>query len=483
MSLVTKKENITGLVLVTFFASALAIAVADDDKIAPVANNDGVELSSSDSSDDTSKTEEVGSNEDISEHAAADPLTVGEDNEVTSTETELSAEKDKADTSTAETPQTPPKPEISFASWKKQFRIYALENDISKKTLDETLPGLTVNERVIELISAQPEFTKSVWEYLDAAVSDKRVQRGRRLLALHNEKLKKIQQIYGVQPQYIVAIWGLESSYGVNFGSHEVVRSLASLAYGSARSAFFRDELIAALKIIQSGHFKSQDLVGSWAGAMGHTQFMPSTYLRYAVDFDGNERKDLWNSLNDVFASTANYLSEAGWVRDQSWGIEVKLPEKFDWKMAEPTTWLAVNEWAKLGFTRVDGRPLNSLDNKEARIFLPAGHKGPAFLTFKNFQVIKQYNNANSYALAVGYLGDRIRGGREIVAEWPRKDVPLSYTQKRDLQYLLTTLGYDTGGIDGKIGPNTRQALRNWQTDMGLPADGYVNEGILNLLR
>lgn len=388
---------------------------------------------------------------------------------------------DKA--SSAPEPDKPQLPEISFADWKKEFRSYAKEHGISPKTLDQVLPGLMVDESVIELISAQPEFTKSVWEYIDTAVSKKRVQRGRRLLALHNQELAKIEKVYGVQPEYIVSIWGLESSYGANFGSNQVVRSLASLAYGSERSAFFRDELIAALKIIQDDHFEASELIGSWAGAMGHTQFMPSTYLRYAVDFDKNNRKDLWNSLDDVFASTANYLSESGWVRGQPWGIEVALPKSFNWEMAQPTTWLSISEWAKQNITRADGRPLNSLDDREARIFVPAGHKGPAFLTFKNFQVIKQYNNADAYALAVGYLGDRIRGGREIIAEWPRKDVPLSYTQKRDLQHLLSTLGYDTGGIDGKIGPNTRQALRNWQTDMGLPADGYVNESMLNLLR
>lgn len=373
--------------------------------------------------------------------------------------------------------------QVSFQKWKADFRAYALANDISKKTLDAVLPKLELDTEVIRLISNQPEFTKAVWEYIDTAVSKKRVQKGRKLLAIHSEILDKVEKVYGVQPEYIVAIWGLESSYGVNFGKHSVLRSLASLAYGSERSSFFRDELMAALKIVEEGQFAFSDLIGSWAGAMGHTQFMPSTYQKFAVNFDKDDRKDLWKSLEDVFASTANYLSESGWERDQPWGIEVNLPEDFEWEMADPTTWLAISEWAKMDLSRADGRPLNSLDKKEARIFMPAGHKGPIFLTFKNFQVIKRYNNSDSYALAVGYLGDRIRGGREIIAEWPRKDVPLSFAQKQDLQFLLTTLGYDTGGIDGKIGPNTRDALRNWQNDMGLPADGYVNEGILELLR
>ncbi len=371
----------------------------------------------------------------------------------------------------------------TFSQWKKNFKMYALANGVSKETLAMVLPGVELDTEVVKLISYQPEFTKSVWEYLDKAVSKKRVQTGRRLLAKYGELLERVEKVYGVQPEYIVAIWGLESSYGKNFGDYSVVNSLASLAYASERKKFFRDELVAALRIIQNEHFKVNELKGSWAGAMGHTQFMPSTYEKFAVSFDKDNRKDIWNSMDDVFASTANYLKEAGWKADQTWGIEVTLPEAFDWALADPTTWLPISEWAKEGVIRADGRPLNSLDEKEARVFLPAGHKGPAFLTFKNFQVIKQYNNADAYALAVGYLGDRIRGGKEIITEWPRKDVPLSYTQKRDLQFLLNALGYDTNGIDGKIGPNTRAALRAWQTDMGIPADGYVNESILDLLR
>ncbi len=391
-------------------------------------------------------------------------------------------EADKANSVSLSEPSTPATPE-TFSEWKSRFFQYAQGEGISKKTLDNEFVDLKVDNSVIKLISSQPEFTKSIWQYLDAAASDKRIRRGRKLLALHDPLLKRVEKAYGVQPEYIVAIWGLESSYGNNFGNSNVLRSLASLVYGSQRKEFFQKELIAALKIVQKGQISSKQLKGSWAGAMGHTQFMPSTYEHYAVDFNKDNRKDLWGTLGDVFASTANYLSESGWKAEQVWGIEVELPDKFDWDLAAPTTWFSVSEWGKGGLIRADGRPLNSLDEKEARIFLPAGHNGPAFLTFKNFQVIKQYNNANAYALAVGYLGDRIRGGKEIVAEWPRKDAALSHTQKEDLQFLLTDLGYDTDGIDGKIGPNTRQALRNWQNDMGIPADGYVNESILDLLR
>lgn len=371
----------------------------------------------------------------------------------------------------------------SFSVWKKDFAELAQEKGIKKETLKTALDPVELDPSVQKLIAHQPEFTKSVWEYLDAAVSKSRVRQGRRLLAKHEKLLKKIEKQFGVQPQYLVAIWGLETSYGKNFGGHSVIRSLATLAYDSDRSEFYSKELLAALRIIEEGHVSNDRMIGSWAGAMGHTQFMPSTFMGYAINFDNNPKKDLWNSLEDVFASTANYLEKANWQAGQPWGIEVKLPKKVDWTLADPTTWLTLKEWSEQGVLHVDGRSLNHLDEKEARLFLPAGHNGPAFLVFKNFLAFKVYNNSDSYALAVGYLGDRIRGAREIQAKWPRKDVPLSFTQKEDLQYLLTVLGYDTGGVDGKIGPNTREALRNWQTEMGLPADGYVNEEILNLLR
>lgn len=371
----------------------------------------------------------------------------------------------------------------SFETWKKEFAAEAQEKGIKKETIKHVLYPLELDPSVQKLIAHQPEFTKSVWEYLDTAVSKSRVLKGRRLLARHEKLFKKIEKQFGVQPEYLVAIWGLETSYGRNFGGYSVVRSLATLAYDSDRSAFYEKELLAALRILEEGHVSKNRMIGSWAGAMGHTQFMPSTFLEYAVNFDNNPKKDLWNSLEDVFASTANYLEKADWQAGELWGIEVKLPSKVDWALADPTTWLTLKEWSEQGVMHVDGRPLNQLDEKEARLFLPAGHNGPAFLTFKNFLAFKVYNNSDSYALAAGYLGDRIRGAREIQAEWPRKDVPLSFTQKEDLQYLLTVLGYDTGGVDGKIGPNTREALRNWQTEMGLPADGYVNEEILDLLR
>lgn len=374
-------------------------------------------------------------------------------------------------------------PDLSFPEWKKRFSLYAHAHGVDKNTLDTTLIPLNVNDKVLKLIAKQPEFTKPIWQYLDTAVSAKRVLQGRRLLARHHELLQQVEKHYGVQAEYLVAIWGLETGYGSNFGSNNVLRSLATLAYGSERKAFYRSELISALKIIQQGDISADKMIGSWAGAMGHTQFMPSTYENFAVSFDGDKQRDLWHSLQDVFASTANYLEKSGWQKNQLWGIEVKLPDSMNWEFSDPAIWLTMTEWGDAGITRVDGRPLNTLDTKKARLFLPAGHKGPAFLAFHNFLAIKKYNNANSYALAVAYLGDRIRGSQAITAKWPRDDMPLSFNENKDLQSFLSALGYDTGEIDGKIGPNTRQALRHWQKDKGLPADGYVNKHILELLR
>lgn len=372
----------------------------------------------------------------------------------------------------------------SFSDWKTEFREAALEGCfVSAETLDKYLPKIKLEENLVRISQRQPEFSKSIWSYVDSAVSFNRVRKGRKLFAKHTDLLAKITKEYGVPGEYIIAIWGLETSYGSNFGRSSVLNALASLAYGSDRKMFFQRELCAALRLLQNEKINDRRFIGSWAGAMGHTQFMPSTFEQYAVDFDKDGRKDLWGNLGDAFASTANYLSQSGWEIGGRWAIEVKLPKKFTLSLAEPTIWLSIKEWSELGITHADGRPLNSLEKDDARLYLPAGRQGPVFLTFRNFQVIKEYNNSDSYVLSVGYLAHRIRGGQPLVSKWPRKDAPLSFTQKKDLQFLLTVLGYDTDGIDGKIGENTRQALRAWQRDMGVPADGYVNKEMLILLQ
>lgn len=371
----------------------------------------------------------------------------------------------------------------AFELWKSQFKQVALERGITAETLDTALRGVLPDSKVLRLDSHQPEFTKTVWEYLDSAASKQRIKRGRQLLAKHRALLTQIEQQYGVQPEYLVAIWGVESNYGSHKGDYSVIRSIATLAYEGRkeRREFWRDQLIAALKILQSGDMSHADLRGSWAGAIGHTQFIPTTFADYAVDFDGDGQRDLVNSIPDALASAANYLSKSGWQPGQLWGAEVELPADFEWEQAEPDWKLPESSWATQNIKRYDLASLNS--DKETFVFLPAGHRGPAFLAYPNFHAILKYNNANSYALAVGHLGDRIRGQGELIAEWPRDDRALSRLEKVELQALLTVTGFDTEGIDGKVGPKTRNALRAWQTLQSLPSDGYATPRYLDMIR
>ncbi len=372
----------------------------------------------------------------------------------------------------------------AFESWKMEFRQYALGHGIHAETVDLAMRGVVPDQKVLRLDVHQPEFNKTVWEYLDGAASAQRIQMGQRRLHEYHTLLSRVHAAYGVQPEYLLAIWGLESDYGRFTGRYSIVRSLATLAYAGnpERRDFWRDQLMSALRIIQQGDMSPMSLQGSWAGAIGHTQFMPTTFEQYAVDFDGDGRRDLVNSIPDALASTANYLANSGWERDKVWGVEVRLPSTFNWDEADANFWLPTDVWMQEnGVRQVDGSMLTTTDS--AFVFLPAGYRGPAFLAFRNFNVILKYNNAQTYALAVGYLGDRIRGGKAIVGEWPQDEQPLSFTQKAELQELLTAAGYSTDGVDGRIGPNTRAALRRWQMDAGFPADGYATMEHLEFLR
>lgn len=371
-----------------------------------------------------------------------------------------------------------------FEDWKTRFRQTALAEGIQNRTMDIAMSGLLPDEKVLRLEARQPEFTRTVWEYLDSAVSKERVASGQQHLEDHAPLLQQIHQQYGVQPEYLLAIWGLESDFGRHKGSYSIVRSLATLAYGGTvdRRDFWEEQLLAALRILQRGDMAPIDMKGSWAGAMGHTQFIPTTFEEFAVDFDGDGKRDLVNSLPDALASTANYLAQSGWVSGKTWGQEIRVPAAFEWHKADPELRKPISVWALENcILDANGKLLNRLD--EAFILLPAGYRGPAFLAFHNFNVILKYNNAQSYALAVGYLGDRIRGEAELVAQWPRDEKSLSHAQKIELQELLTAAGYSTEGVDGKIGPNTRSALRRWQTASGLPADGYATLEHLEYLR
>ncbi|MEM7525249.1 MAG: lytic murein transglycosylase, partial [Pseudomonadota bacterium] len=315
-----------------------------------------------------------------------------------------------------------------------------------------------------------------------SAVSDSRVANGREKAAAEAATIAGLEATYGVEKEIVLAIWGLESAYGFNMGSIPVIQSLATLAYDGRRRAFAEEQLIEALRIIQSGDVEPGAMVGSWAGAMGHTQFIPTSYQAYAVDYTGDGRRDVWaEDPSDALASTANYLARFGWERGAPWGVEARLPASFDYSLADQSIWRPVADWRALGVTAVNGGPLP--DHGEAAILLPAGAQGPVFAVYKNFRVIKRYNNATSYAMAVGHLADRIRGGAPFIADWPRGDRPLSRSERREMQRLLTQLGFDTKGVDGVIGPNSRSAIRGFQRARGLTPDGYASARFLTTLR
>jgi membrane-bound lytic murein transglycosylase B len=371
--------------------------------------------------------------------------------------------------------------EAGFRAWLEAFKAEARQQGIGDATLERAFAATRYNARVIELDSHQPEFVKPVWEYIAGVVTEDALRRGRQKLVEHRGLLERVRQRFGVPPEYIVAIWRIESGFGANFGGFRVVDSLATLAYAGRRQDFWKRELIVALRLVDRGEVPLEKLVGSWAGAMGHTQFMPSAFQDVAVDFDGDGKRDLWSSLPDVFASTANHLVKGGWSGGQPFAIEVRLPPNFDYGLADTLRQPAV-EWAKLGILRADGRPLPPWTGDTA-IIVPAGHRGPAFLVGGNYRALLDYNNAMSYALALGLFAERLRGGGRVIRPWPVGDRQLSRTDKEELQRLLAERGFDPGKIDGMIGPASRAAIRNFQRQAGLPADGYADHALLERVR
>ncbi|WP_411817524.1 lytic murein transglycosylase [Hyphococcus sp. DH-69] len=373
-----------------------------------------------------------------------------------------------------------------FEQWVAGFRAEASAAGISDEVLDQALSGLTINSRVYELNDNQPEFSRGIWDYLDSAVSETRVRNGRAKFQENRQLLTMIDQAYGVDAEIIAAIWGLESSYGAIMGSYDTIQALATLAFEGRRTGYGRSQLIGALKIIQHGYASRDDLKGSWAGAMGHTQFIPTTYLSYAIDHDGDGRRDIWNNLGDVFASTANYLSVSGYRGNEAWGVEVRLPAGFDYALADTKIKKAVVEWAAAGLSSINGPSLiDGFDpNIRGRLIIPAGAHGPAFLVFDNFEAILKYNRSTAYALAVSLLSEEIAGrSGAVVAAWPRDDRPLTLTERKDLQQALKDRGYDPGPVDGIIGAGTKRALRTFQQSAGLPADGYASAKVLEALK
>ena len=365
----------------------------------------------------------------------------------------------------------------NFNEWLREFRRYAATQGISEATLASAFDGLRYRERVIELDRYQPEFVRAIWQYLDSAVSSTRVANGQEKLAQHRDTAQAMQQRYGVPAEIIVAIWGVESNYGSNFGDFSTLESLATLAYDGRRREFARGELLAALRIIDQGDIAAEQMKGSWAGAMGHTQFIPSSFEAYAVDGDDDGRRDIWGSIPDVMASTANYLARAGWQAGQPWGAEVRLPDDFDYAQTDRKS---SADWAAQGVRAVRGE-LPTFDS--AAVIVPAGASGPAFIVGPNFRAILRYNNATSYALAVATLADAIAGRDGIAQSWPRDEAPLTRDDVRTLQQRLNEAGYGVGTADGIMGPNTQAGLRAFQRDQGLVPDGFATQSLLERLR
>ncbi|HCN66267.1 MAG TPA: lytic murein transglycosylase [Pseudomonas sp.] len=387
-------------------------------------------------------------------------------------------------TNAASTDMPDIQPAQSFEQWLANFRVQALNAGISPTIFDNAFNGITPDMSVIKADRSQPEFSRPVWEYLDGALSPLRVRNGQRLLEQNAELLSRIEQRYGVDRRALVSVWGMESNFGTFQGNKSVIRSLATLAYEGRRPEFAQSQLIAALKIIQEGDVTPDKMLGSWAGAMGQTQFIPTTYETHAVDFDGDGRRDIWNSSADALASTAHYLQSSGWKQGQPWGFEVQLPAGFDYALADGAVRKSVSEWRKLGVTLPAGTQAPAgAEELSATLLLPAGYRGPAFLVLDNFRAILRYNNSSSYALAVGLLSQRFNGGGVIVGDWPKDDLPLSRTERMELQTLLSQRNFDAGNPDGIIGANTRKAIRSAQQAFGWPADGYPTHKLLERLR
>jgi len=374
-----------------------------------------------------------------------------------------------------------PSSSAPFSQWLEGVRKEASAAGISGNFLDVALAGVQPIKRVIELDRRQPEFTLTFWKYLDNAINPARIRRGREMMAKHQKQLQVTARRYGVQPRFIVAFWGLESNYGTHTGVFPVLGAVATLAHDKRRSRFFRAQLLAALTIMNRGDVNIR-VKGSWAGAMGNFQFIPTTYKGFAVDADGDGKRDMWNSYPDMFASAANYLSRSGWRSGWTWGREVQLPKGFKLEHSGLKIRKSLSQWQALGVRAIGGGRLPNGD-AEASVILPAGHSGPAFLIYKNYRTILTWNRSILYAIAVGHLADRLVGAGPLKTKRPANEVALSRVDVKDMQRLLAALGYDAGGSDGVIGPMTRTAIKAFQHKSLLPADGYPTMGLLERLR
>jgi membrane-bound lytic murein transglycosylase B len=354
---------------------------------------------------------------------------------------------------------------------------------IPRSLFDQAFAGVTEPDpAVLKLARVQPEFTSTTSEYLAKAVTSIRIETGKTKKTELASLLKAIESKYGVDRHIVLGIWGMESNFGKDLGSMGVMRSLATLMYAGRKRDYARGQLIAALKILQRGIRKPNNFTGSWAAAMGHTQFIPSSYLSYAVDWTGDGKRDIWGSYEDALASTANYLAKAGWRSDRPWGVEVKLPDGFNRGLIGRRTWKSYAQWSKLGIAPAGGGKFAS-PGAEAFVMIPQGIDGPAFLVTKNFLALMDYNFSHSYAIAVGHLADRIRGGAPIHGNWPDTGFGLTFEQRVEIQKRLSSMGFETGGADGRFGARTYEAVIAFQRKSGLPLDGKPSVKLLERLR
>jgi membrane-bound lytic murein transglycosylase B len=375
-------------------------------------------------------------------------------------------------------PVAMPEPESRFYGFLRDFKDEALKAGIMETTYDRAVLGIKLNPRIEELNEKQPEFVRPIWDYLASIVSEARIAKGKGLIAASPSLFARLQDTYGVPAEVLTAIWGIETAYGQNEGTYNLFEALATLAFDGPRMDYGRRQFIAALRIAEVEGRDPVTMKASWAGAFGHTQFIPTTFLESAVDGDGDGKRDVWDSPADALASAANYLRKSGWVPGQTWGEEVRLPEGFAYDQAETNLKKSISEWTGLGVRKISGEPLEE-STDQAAVFLPGGYRGPAFLVRNNFDVILKYNAATSYALAIGLLSDRMKGLPGIQASWPVDELPLDHSSSTALQDSLTALGFDTGGSDGVLGRQSRAAIRAYQKARGLPADGFATPELL----
>lgn len=377
-------------------------------------------------------------------------------------------------------------PNSNFQGCLANLRSQAIASGVSGSSYDRYTQNLTPDYSVIDKLNYQPEFSTPIWDYLSGLVDEERVNAGKQKLAQHRDVLRRVEQAYGVPAETVVAVWGVESNYGDISGKYPLLQALGTLSCEGRRQSYFRGEFFATMRILQRGDLTQDQLYGSWAGAFGHTQFMPSTYERLAVDFDGDGRRDLVSSTTDALASTANFLKRAGWQTGMPWGFEVKIPAGMSISGESRRNKKPLNSWIAQGVTRADGTALiqgNLSGSTSAGLISPAGANGPLFLVFKNFDAIYSYNAAESYGLAIAHLSDRLRGGTPFLTAWPTDDAGTSRAERREIQQFLVQRGYDIGAVDGLIGDKSRQAIRQEQTRLGLNPTGRAGQQILRAFR